>query len=147
MRLTVSGMAGKATSAASRLGLSAGDLVGEFGYDDDVDEELRSSFEAIIGSALLEGDADEVFDAALVWWRSDDGDLTDELVDVITVLADDGVVLLATPRPGHDGYVDTAEIGDAAETAGLGQPSSGHPAGDWVAVKLMRSRQSGKVRR
>jgi hypothetical protein len=146
-RVTVSGMAGKATSAASRLGLAQGDVVGEFGFDDDVDEELRESLEAAIGSPLSPGDADEVFDAVLVWWREDDGDLTDELVDVITVLADDGVVLLATPRPGRDGYVDTAEIGDAAETAGLGQPSSGQAAGDWVTVKLARSRQSGKVRR
>lgn len=142
----MSGMAGKAT-AASRLGLANGDLVGEFGYDDDADEALRESLADAIGSALVAGDADEVFDAALVWWRSDDGDLTDELVDVITVLADDGAVLLATPRPGRDGYVDPAEIGDAAETAGLGQPGSGQAAGDWVTVKLMRSRQSGRVRR
>lgn len=147
MRLTVSGIAGRATSAASRLGLARGDVVGEFGFDDDVDEELRQSFESLIGSSLVPGDADEVFDAVLVWWREDDGDLTDELVDVITVLADDGVVLLATPRPGRNGYVDAAEIGDAAETAGLGQPSSGQAAGDWVTVKLTRSRQSGKVRR
>ncbi len=145
--MTVSGVAGKATSAASRLGLSGGDVVGEFGYDDDVDEELRKSLEALIGSPLTPGDADEVFDAVLVWWRDDDGDLTDELVDVTTALADDGVVLLATPRPGRQGYVDAAEIGDAAETAGLGQPSSAQAAGDWVTVKLTRSRQSGKVRR
>lgn len=140
-------MAGKATTAASRLGLAEGDIVGEFGFDDDVDDDLRRSFESIVGSSLVRGDADEVFDAVLVWWRADDGDLTDELVDVITVLADDGVVLLATPRPGRDGYVDAAEIGDAAETAGLGQPSSGQAVGDWVTVKLTRSRQSGKVRR
>jgi len=143
----VSGMAGKATSAASRLGLAPGDVVGEFGYDDDVDEGLRQACESLIGSPLAPGDSDEVFDAVLVWWRADDGDLTDELVDVTSVLADDGVVLLATPRPGNDGYVDAAEIGDCAETAGLGQPTSGQAAGDWVTVKLTRSRQSGKVRR
>lgn len=143
----MSGMAGKATTAASRLGLSSGDVIGEFGYDDDCDESLRQALADAAGSALTPGDTDEVFDAALVWWRADDGDLTDELVDVITVLADDGAVLLATPRPGRDGYVDPAEIGDAADTAGLGQPSSGQAAGDWVTVKLMRSRTSGKVRR
>jgi hypothetical protein len=140
-------MAGKATSAASRLGLAPGNVVGEFGYDDDVDEDLRQSCESLIGSSLTPGDADEVFDAVLVWWRAEDGDLTDELVDVSTVLADDGVVLLATPRPGREGYVDAADIGDSAETAGLGQPTSGQATGDWVTVKITRSRQSGKVRR
>lgn len=143
----MSGMAGKATTAASRLGLTVGDIVGEFGFDDDVDENLRNSFESIIGSPLAPHDADEAFHAALVWWRADDGDLTDELVDVTTSLEDEGVVLLATPRPGREGYIDAAEIGDAAKTAGFGQPSSAHPAGDWVTVKLMRSKQSGKTRR
>lgn len=143
----MSGMAGKASTAASRLGLAHGDIVGEFGYDDDSDEQLRVAVEAITGSALSPGDADDVFDAVLVWWRADDGDLTDELVDVITTLSDDGAVLLATPRSGQDGYVDAAEIGDAAETAGFGQPSGTFPAGDWVTVKLTRTKQSGKVRR
>lgn len=143
----MSDASGKAATAASRLGVTAGDIVGELGYDDDVDEALRGAIETVAGSELLDGQADEVFDAVLVWWRADDGDLTDELVDVTTTLADDGLVLLATPRPGFDGFVAAAEINDAADTAGLGQPSSGQGAGDWVIVKLTRSRLPNKVRR
>lgn len=140
-------MSGKGGNAASRLGLAAGDVVGEFGYDDDADEQLRSGIEMTIGAEMLDGGADEVFDAVLLWCRAGDGDLTDDLVDVITVLADDGVVLLATPRPGFEGYFDPAEIADAAGTAGLGQPSSGQPVGDWAVIKLNRSKVSSKARR
>lgn len=143
----MSDTSGRAAAAVSRLGLSAGDIAGEVGYDDDVDEALRTGIEKAVGSELLDGSADEVFDAVLLWWRADDGDLTDELVDVSTVLADDGVVLLATPRPGFSGFVDAAEVNDAADTAGLGRPSSGQPAGDWVVAKLTRSKLPNKVRR
>ncbi len=50
---------------AVRLGLKAGDVVGEIGYDDDVDEDLRDAVEAIIGSELLDEDADDVLDAVV----------------------------------------------------------------------------------
>lgn len=140
-------MSGRAVDAASRLGLDAGDVVGERGYDDDIDEGLRSGIESVVGSEILDGDADEVFDAVLVWWRAADGDLADELVDAVTLLADDGVVILATPRPGHDGYIGADEIDEAADTAGLGKATSASPSGNWMTVKLTRSRASGKTRR
>lgn len=145
--LTVKGKSDGPGGTASRLGLAAGDVVGEVGYDDDVDEALRVDIENIIGTELLDGGSDEVFDAVLLWSRADDGDLTDDLVDVASVLADDGIVLLATPRPGFAGYIDASEIGDAANTAGLGQPSSGQPAGNWIVVKVTRSKAMGKSRR
>ncbi len=142
----MSDVSGRAATAASRLGLRAGNVVGEIGYDDDVDADLRSEIEAIIGGELLDQDADDVLDAALLWWRGDDGDLTDALVDAITLLADEGVIWLATPRTGYDGYVDPSEIGDAAQTAGLAQTTSGPSAGDWMMTKLVRARSSGRAR-
>ena len=143
----MSDMSGKAADAASRLGLAAGDIVGELGYDDDVDMDLRAWIEAVIGSEILDGDADEVFDAVLVWWRAGDGDLADELVDAITLLADDGIIILITPRAGLDGFVGAGDIDEAADTAGLGQATSGIPFGSWRTVKLTRARSSGKSRR
>lgn len=143
----MSDMSDRAADAASRLGVSAGDVVGERGYDDDVDAGLRAAIESIVGSEILDGDADEVFDAVVVWWRATDGDLADELVDTVTLLADDGVIILATPRPGRDGNVAAGEIDEAADTAGLGKATSGTPAGNWMTVKLTRSRSSGKSRR
>lgn len=143
----MSDVSGRAADAASRLGLGAGDIVGELGYDDDVDADLRAGIESVIGSEILDGDADEVFDAVLVWWRAADGDLADELVDAVTLLADDGVVILVTPRAGRDGYVGAGEIDEAADTAGLGKANSGSPSGGWTTVKLTRARSSGKSRR
>jgi hypothetical protein len=147
MRFTVSETSGTANATASRLGLRAGSVVGEIGYDDDVDAALRTAVESVIGSELLDEDADEVLDAALLWRRDDDGDLTDALVDAITLLADDGVIWVLTPRTGRAGYVDPSDIGDAARTAGLAQTTSGPAAGDWMMTKLVRSRSSSRPRR
>ncbi len=138
---------GTAAAAASRLGLRSNSTVGEIGYDDDVDESLREGIEAVIDGELLDEDADDVLDAVLLWWREDDGDLTDALVDAITLLADDGVIWLCTPRTGHHEYVDPSDIGDAARTAGLSQTTSGPSVGDWMLTKLVRSRSSGRSRR
>lgn len=143
----MSDVSGRAAAVVSRLGLRAGSVVGEIGYDDDVDQDLREGIEAAIGSELLDEDADDVLDAALLWWRGEDGDLTDALVDAITLLADDGVIWLMTPRNGFDGYVDPSDIGDAARTAGLAQATSGPSTGDWMMSKLVRARSSGRVRR
>ena len=121
---------------AVRLGLKAGDVVGEIGYDDDVDHDLRDAVEAVIGSELLDEDADDVLDAVLLWWRSDDGDLTDTLVDAITLLADTGVIWLMTPKTGRHGYVEPSDIEFVEQELGTGvvitplppEPSEDDPA-------------------
>ena len=64
-------------SIAEQLNLKDGDYVQEFGYDDDVDADLRERIEAAIGSELFDEDAQEVVDAVVLWWRSDDGDVAD----------------------------------------------------------------------
>ena len=67
----------------------------------------------------------------LLWWRDDDGDLVDALVDSLISLDDGGVVWLLTPKAGRPGHVEPGEIGDAAPTAGLHQTSSISAAPDW----------------
>ena len=131
---------------AVRLGLKTGDVVGEIGYDDDVDHDLREAVEAVIGSELLDEDADDVLDAVVLWWREDDGDLTDALVDAITLLADTGVIWLLTPKTGREGYVETSDIAEATKTAGLGQTTTVSVAAQWMTAKLARAKQ-GKIRR
>lgn len=69
------------TSPAVRLGFQPEQVVQEIGYDDDVDQELRESIEEVIGSDLVDEDYDDVADAVVLWFRDDDGDLTDALVD------------------------------------------------------------------
>ncbi len=142
----MSDVAGHAETIASRLGLAAGNTVGEAGYDDDVDHDLRDAIADLIGSELLDDDADEVLDAVLLWWREGDGDLTDALVDAIPLLADDGVIWLLTPKTGRDGYVEPSEISEATMTAGLSQTTSVAGGQEWMIARLARPK-SGKVRR
>ena len=120
-----------------RLGLSAGDLVLEIGHDQDCDNELRAAIEARTGSKFIEESASEVVDAVLLWWREEDGDLVDELVDALTYLSESGPIWLLTPKVGRNGYVEPSDIQDAAPTAGLSQTVSFSVGADWSATKLV----------
>ena len=82
-------------------------------------------------------------DVVLLWWRDDDGDLVDALVDALISLGDGGVVWLLTPKAGRPGHVEPGEIGDAAPTAGLHQTSSISAAHDWSGTRLV-TRKSGR---
>lgn len=137
------GNAGGERHLAGRLGLSAGQIVLELGYDDDCDEDLRVSVEEITGTALVDEDYDDVVDAVLLWWRDGDGDLVDALVDSLVSLGDGGFVWLLTPKAGREGHVEPGDIGDAAPTAGLHQTSSISAATDWSGTRLA-ARRSGR---
>jgi hypothetical protein len=123
---------------ATRLGCQPGQIVQEFGYDNDVDDPLRTAIEETVGSELGDGDAsDEVADVALLWWRDEDGDLVDALVDVLTNLAERGVVLLLIPKTGREGHVQASEVEEAALTAGLHATTSLSAGADWIATRLV----------
>jgi hypothetical protein len=122
---------------AERLGIEPGMVVQELGYDDDVDQELRAAIEERAGAEMVDEDSDEVVDVALLWWREDDGDLVDALVDALTPLADSGVIWLLTPKSGREGHVPPSDITEAAPTAGLSQTSSISAAGDWSGARLV----------
>jgi len=126
-------------SAGVRFGVKAGQVVQEFGYDDDVDSGLRSELEEATGTELVDEDYDDVTDMALVWWREDDGDthdLTDLLVDTLTTLEDDGFVWVLTPKAGRQGHVGAPEVGEAARTAGLHSTSTISAAEHWSGFRL-----------
>jgi hypothetical protein len=128
---------------AGRLGLREGQVVQELGYDEDCDEELRQSVKALTGSDLVDEDFDDVVDAVLLWWRDDDGDLVDALVDSLVSLGDGGVVWLLTPKPGRRGHVEPGDIGDAAPTAGLHATSSISAGTEWSGTRLA-TRKAGR---
>lgn len=128
---------------AGRLGLRPGAVVQELGYDDDCDEALRSAAASVTGSELVDEDYDDVVDVVLLWWRDEDGDLVDALVDSLISLGDGGVVWLLTPKAGRPGHVEPGDIGDAAPTAGLHQTSSISAAPDWSGTRLV-TRKSGR---
>lgn len=135
------GDASVARDDASRMGLAAGQLIQELGWDEDADDELRIGIEDAVDGELVE-EALEAVDVVLLWWRDDDGDLTDGLVDALTDLKEGGVVWLMTPKVGREGHVDPADIAEAAITAGLAQTSTASFSGDWSGSKLVRPRSN-----
>ncbi|MFN8076170.1 MAG: DUF3052 domain-containing protein [Kineosporiaceae bacterium] len=127
-------------SKAGRFGLKPGQVVQEFGYDEDVDGELRAAIEDVTGSEIVDEDGQDVVDAVLLWWRDGDGDLVDALVDALTNLADGGVIWLLTPKSGRDGHVEPSDIEDAAPTAGLHATSTISACAEWTGTRLASPR-------
>jgi Protein of unknown function (DUF3052) len=130
----------EARNRAGRLGLQPGLTVQELGYDDDVDGQLRAGVAAIVGGELVDEDYEDVVDVVLMWWREDDGDLADGLLDAIGPLADHGVVWLMTPKPGRPGHIEAEDIADAAPTAGLQQTSTISAGSNWQGTRLVAPR-------
>lgn len=125
-----------ATSAVEKLGFTTGQVVQEYGWDDDVDDELRSAVQDVIGEELEDEEYTGVVDAVILWWRDGDGDLTDALVDTLGTLAEGSSIVLVTPRPGQEDEVDPSEVDEAAKTAGLHTSGSVMCSDAWVATRL-----------
>lgn len=121
----------------SRMGFEKGQLVLEVGHDADCDENLRLAISKITETKLIENQANEVVDAVLLWFRDEDGDLTDELVDALAYLSETGPIWVLTPKVGRDGHVEPSDIQDAANTAGLSQTSTIAVAPNWTATKIV----------
>ncbi|HON75381.1 MAG: DUF3052 domain-containing protein [Candidatus Lutibacillus vidarii] len=129
-------------SGLARLGFMSGQVVQEFGWDDDVDNDLRFAVEDVVGSDLADEDYGDVADAALIWWRSGDGDLVDILVDALPNLADGGFLVLLAPKAGRPGEVEASDIEEAAVTAGLHTSGSASVSADWSATRLVAPRSA-----
>jgi hypothetical protein len=119
------------------LGFKPGMVVQELGWDQDTDDELREAIEDTIDGDMVDGDYGNVVDAVLLWWRNDDGDLVDGLVDALTDLVGGGAIWLLTPKIGRPGSVDPADIAEAAPIAGLSQTTSATVSRDWTATRLV----------
>lgn len=140
------GSAGSQRTLADRLAILAGMVVQEVGYDDDCDEELRAAIVERTGTDMLGEDSDDVVDVVLLWFREDDGDLVDTLVDSLAPLAANGVIWLLTPKAGRDGHVEPSDVGEAAPTAGLSQTSSISAGPDWSGTRLVAPKSSRSKR-
>jgi Protein of unknown function (DUF3052) len=143
----VSATAGNAdTGLVSRFGFQPGMVVQELGWDEDIDESVRAAIEETVGTPLVDDRYGDVVDAVVLWWRRDDGDLVDGLVDSLTDLADGGMIWLLTPKVGRDNYVDASDIAEAAPTAGLSTTTSLAAGAEWSATKLVspKSARSGR---
>lgn len=123
--------------APERMGLTRGMVVQELGWDQDTDDALRVAIEDAIDADLVDGDHGNVVDAVLLWWRDDDGDLVDGLVDALTDLVGGGSIWLLTPRVGRPNAVDPADVAEAAPIAGLSQTTTATVSKDWAATRLV----------
>lgn len=129
-------------SMASRMGFEPGFLVLESGFGSDSDDTLRQDVIQVTGNQFISGHVQEVVDAVLLWWREDDGDLVDALVDVLAYLSDGGPIWVLTPKVGRLNHVEPSDIQDAAPTAGLSQTSTFSVAPDWSATRLVARKMS-----
>lgn len=131
---------------AVRLGFAPGQVVQEFYYDDDVDEQVRASVAEETGTELVDLDYGDVVDGVLIWWRADDAaeeDLADVLVDAVANLDDGGGdIWVISPKAGRDGSVPVSDTEDAARTCGLQCTNTSALGDDWTGMRLvMRARQ------
>ena len=124
-------------SAGERLGFKSGLVVQELGWDEDVDDSLRVQIEDTIDSDMVDGDYGNVVDSVLLWWREEDGDLVDALVDSLTDLVGGGAIWLLTPKVGRPGAVDAADVAEAAPIAGLSTTTTATVSKDWTATRLV----------
>ncbi len=138
--MTASADQDEARQRALRLGLDTGLTVQEIGWNDDIDEALRAGIEAVIGSEIVDEDFEDVVDVVLMWWRDDDGDLVDGLMDAIGPLTDNGVVWLMTPKPGRPGHIEAEDIADAAPSAGLQPTTTVSASQQWQGTRLVAPR-------
>jgi hypothetical protein len=139
----VSASTDDAVGPVRRLGFVAGQVIQELGYDEDVDFDLRHGIEDVLGTPLVDEEYDDVTDGALIWHRSDDGDLGDALVDAMAALDDTGPIWVLTPKAGRPGHVPPSDVEDAAGTTGLHVMTTLAVAPDWTATRLA-SRGRGK---
>jgi len=118
-------------------------VVQELGWDEDVDDAFRVAVEDAIDSDLVDGDHGDVVDAVLLWWRKDDGDLVDGLVDALTDIVGGGAIWLLTPKHGTPQAIDPSEVSEAAPIAGLTQTTTAVVGPSWSATRLIAPKTVG----
>jgi hypothetical protein len=118
-------------------------MVLEIGYDTDCSEEVRSAFIEASGNELVDEDYSDPVDAVIVWFRNDDDDLVELLMDAIAPLTENGVIWLMTPKPNQEGHVEPADIADAAPSAGLQVTKTLSASKTWQGTRLV-TRKIGK---
>ena len=131
-------------NAGARMGFGPGSVVQELGWDEDVDDDLRMQIEDTVDGDLVDGDYGNVVDAVLLWWRDEDGDLVDALVDSLTDLAAGGVIWLMTPKVGRPNSVEAADVTEAAPVAGLAVTTTAAVSRDWTATRLAAPKTSSR---
>lgn len=121
---------------ARKLGIVPGQVALELGWDEDCDTAISESIEEVLGDDFLDEETDEFCDVVVLWWREDDGDLVDGLVDAARPLGDNGRIWLLTPGAGKDGTIAPGEISESAQLAGFVQTKADR-LGNWQGSCLV----------
>lgn len=139
-RVTSNTVSRKADPQAQKgLGFSNGQLVQEFYWDEDADEQLREAIATVTGEDLVDSEDTNLVDGVIIWWRADDAeldDLVDVLIDAVGNLDNGGLVWVLTPKSGKTNHVAPADIEEAATTAGLHPTSTTTVGADWAGMRL-----------
>ncbi len=123
-------------NAGERMGFGPGSVVQEMGWDEDVDDQLRIEIEDAVDGDMVDSNYGNVVDSVLLWWRDEDGDLVDALVDSLTDLVEGGTIWLLTPKVGRPNSVNPADVTEAAPVAGLAITTTAAVSKDWTATRL-----------
>ncbi|MFE2410603.1 DUF3052 family protein [Kitasatospora sp. NPDC059408] len=124
---------------ALRLGFEHGMVVREEGYGDDIDLGLHDSVDSVAGQGLLDLDLEGVMDAVLLWFRAEDGELTDLLayaLDEVGGVEERGLIWLLIPESGREGHVGPDVVRDAARAAGLPAARPADVAEGWDGFRF-----------
>ena len=110
------------TSAATRLGFEAGQIIQEYYFDDDADMALRAQLEEALGNQLVD-------------------ELTDLLVDVAANLDGEGLIWVFTPKARSAGAVSPIVVEEAAGNAGMHATSARQVSDAWSGVRISSRRK------
>ncbi|MDO5746950.1 MAG: DUF3052 domain-containing protein [Actinomycetaceae bacterium] len=122
------------------LGFSGDMVVQEFGWDEDVDEVVREAIETACGQQMEYEDFQGVADGAIIWWRSDDGDvdaLSDLMLDAMRNLDDGGVMWVLSPKASLPDHVPPRDIEEAAKAVGQHPTTSEVVSPNWSGIRIV----------
>ena len=87
---------------------------------------------------MVDGDYGNVVDSVLLWWRDEDGDLVDGLVDALTDLVGGGAIWLLTPKVGPAGRGRRRPTSPRPRRSrGCPQTTTAAVSKDWTATRLV----------
>lgn len=126
------------TAGAEELGFSRNDLIQEWLWDEDVDNDLRAAISQICGADPVNEDYDGEVDGAIIWWRDGDDEeaLADDIMDATATLSEDAPFWILTPKPGREGSAAATTVQNAARTAGMTTARPISVSANWNAIRL-----------
>lgn len=122
------------------MGFKEEQVIQEFGWDEDVDENLRQAIMDQIDDDLADEDFTGMSDGALIWWRDDDGnadDLSDLLMDAMGNMDEGGRIWVLSPIASDPQAVDPRLIEEAAKTAGMKPTTSEVVSPQWAGTQIV----------